>query len=225
VASANACTLFHAFIRSLVQNVFKDDLAVAGLGVNGGAAIRAIFYLLQEPGLDDTARSFCNDVDAAGATVATHTCTAQVALALSSSVKALTQAFGASGNWVWGRVHTLSPESLAAPLVGAPFARGPFARPGGVETVDVGGPGLGSTDVRSFAYGAGANVRHISVMDPAAPLTRMQLPGANRDVAAGVVAAPVDLLTQYVQNQYFTFAHGTQLDSSNGVVSVETFNP
>jgi hypothetical protein len=61
-------------------------------------------------------------------------------------------------------------------------------------------------------------------MDPAAPIVKMQLPGANRDVPFGEVGATShDLLTDYVQNRYFTFAHGAQLDAQGGVVSVQTF--
>jgi hypothetical protein len=72
-----------------------------------------------------------------------------------------------------------------------------------------------------FGYTSGGNVRHISVMDPAKPVVKMQLPGPERDGPA-LFKGP-DLLGQWVSNTYFDFAFGDQINSVT--VANQTFNP
>jgi penicillin amidase len=219
-----SCMLFNLFLRVGSTNIFADDLAVAGVGRNGGNELRAMFYMLQ-PATPTSDTTFCNDVNGSGTVTATHTCEEQLGIGLGQAYDELTGALGAPSNWLWGALHTLSPQSAAAPLIGSPFQAGPFARPGGVETVDVGDIDLSSTSATDFTYGQGSNVRHISVMDPATPNTMMQLPGAERDVPSGTtVPGANDLLLNYVQNQYFHYLHAAQIDSQAGVVSVQNFS-
>jgi penicillin amidase len=221
IQNSSGCFLFHAFLRTLVNNVFADDLAVAKQGVNGLAAIKGLLFMLS---LDPTTQAgaagstFCNDVDAKGAVVATHTCKEQVATALVQAFHALsTQVGPKTSDWVWGRVHTMQPVSLLA-LVTNGYAPGPYARPGGAFTVDVGSPSLTGGGL-GFGYSSSGNVRHISVMDPAKPVVRMQLPGPERDGPA-VFLGP-DLLGQWVKNTYFNFAFGAQINGA--AVSTQTF--
>jgi penicillin amidase len=209
VQSSAGCFLFHEFLRVLFTNVFTDDLRVAGQGVNGLAALKAILFLLSLP---DSApgTGFCNDVGPTGAVVAPHTCGEQVAIALGQAYANLSAHISSkTSDWVWGRVHTIKPVSLLA-LVTTDYSPGPFARPGGAFTVDVGTPSLtgGGLD---FAYSSGGNVRHISLMDPAKPVVRMQLPGPERD--GPVVVIGPDLLGQWVKNTYFDFAFGAQINA------------
>lgn len=213
VQNSAGCFLFHAFLRTLFTNVFTDDLKVAGQGVNGLAAMKAMIFML---GLDPATpagaagSTFCNDVGAKGELVASHTCAEQVVAALVQAVDVLSTAVGPTPNdWVWGRVHTIRPVSLL-PLVTTNFEPGPYARPGGAFTVDVGNPSLAGGGL-DFAYTSGGNVRHISLMDPAKPVVRMQLPGPERD-GPTVFAGP-DLLGEWVTNTYFDFAFGNQIDS------------
>jgi len=211
------CFLFHAFLRTLVTNVFADDLRVAGQGINGLAALKAILFLV---GLPDGApgTSFCNDVNAAGATVVPRTCGAQILTALVQAYGTIAASLGTDPNkWIWGRVHTIQPVSLLA-LVTTSYAPGPYARPGGAFTVDVGSPSLSGSGL-SFPYGSGGNVRHISLMDPTAPKVRMQLPGPQRDGPTG--APGPDLLGQWIKNSYFDYAFGNQITSA--AVSIQTF--
>jgi penicillin amidase len=214
VQNSAGCFLFHAFLRTLFTNVFTDDLKVAGQGVNGLAAMKAMIFML---GLEldpatpagGAGSTFCNDVGAKGELVASHTCAEQVEAALVQAVDVLSTAVGPTpGDWVWGRVHTIRPVSLL-PLVTTNFEPGPYARPGGAFTVDVGNPSLAGGGL-DFAYTSGGNVRHISVMDPAKPVVRMQLPGPERD-GPTVFAGP-DLLGEWVTNTYFDFAFGNQID-------------
>ena len=142
------------------------------------------------------------------------TCEAQVVAALDTAFNRLYAQHGnpTAGGWLWGRVHTFQPVSQF-PLVTLGYEPGPFARPGGAFTVDVASPSLSGAGA-SFAYRSSANVRHVSVMDPAAPVVRMQLPGPEVSRPYGVTVAP-DLLTDWARNTYFDYAHGNQiLDST-----------
>jgi penicillin amidase len=221
VQNSSGCFLFHAFLRVLFTNVFADDLKVAGQDVNDGAATKAMIFML---GLDPATpqgaagSTFCNDVDATAQLVTAHTCAAQVVTALVQAVNTLTAQVGPQpSDWVWGRVHTIKPVSQLA-LVTTDFALGPYARPGGFATIDVGSPALSGGGL-DFAYNAGANVRHISLMDPMQPVVKMQLPGPERDGPA-VFIGP-DLIGQWVKNTYFDFAFGAQIDGV--AVSTQTF--
>jgi len=206
-----ACLLFHFFVRNLLQEVFADDLAVADLGVGGGQAVKAMLHMLQ-PGTPPEAQSFCNDVDASGAVVATHSCQEQVVTALAASYATLAGTISHSeSDWRWGRYHTFRPSSQY-PLVSVGYMPGPYARPGGAFTVDVGNASLSGTGT-TFTFGSSANVRHISVMDADAPVVRMQLPGPERDLATGSVAGP-DLLGDWAKNAYFDYAHGDAVKAS-----------
>lgn len=215
--NSSGCFLFHAFLRALVTNVFTDDLAFAGQGVNPLAAIKALLFMFTLDGAGSI--SFCNDVDPrTGQVIATKSCSVQV-------VTALVQAFGTLSTlvdkdpkkWVWGRAHTIKPVSLLA-LVTNGYSPGPFARPGGAFTVDVGSPSLSGAGI-DFSFGSSGNVRHISLMDPAKPAVKMQLPGPERD-GPGVFSAP-DLLGQWVRNSYFDYAAGNQITAA--AVSTQTF--
>jgi len=216
VQNSAGCFLFHEFLRTLLSNVFTDDLAAVGQGVNGLAAIKAMIYML-DPTTPATDTTFCNNVDAKG-NVTPHTCAEQVVTALVQAVDTLTSLVGPkTSDWVWGRVHTIQPVSLLA-LVTTHYSPGPYARPGGAFTVDVGSPSLSGGGL-DFPYGSAGNVRHISLMDRAKPVVKMQLPGPERDGPA--VALGPDLLGQWVKNTYFDFAFGDQINSA--AVSTQTF--
>jgi penicillin amidase len=221
VQNSAGCFLFHEFLRTLVTNVFADDLKVAGQGINALAAVKALLFMLSlDPNATTTpaATTFCNDVDATGNTVASKTCGAQVVTALVQAYDTLVAQVGPNpSSWTWGRVHTIRPVSLLA-LVTTGYEPGPFARPGGAFTVDVGNPSLSSSGL-DFAYGSGGNVRHISLMDPVNPKIRMQLPGPERDGPA--VGPGPDLLGQWVKNSYFDYAFGDQIKTV--AVSIQTF--
>ena len=205
-----ACFLFHFFLRDLAQRVFADDLRVAGLGLGTVQAIKALLHMLQ-PGTPAAAQTFCLDVDATGAVVASHTCQEQVVRALAESYVTLSAVVGPESTWRWGRFHTFRPASQY-PLASVGYMPGPFARPGGAFTVDPGNPSLSATGT-GFSFGSGANVRHVSVMDPASPVVRMQLPGPERD-GANAWTAGGDLLGGWVRNTSFPYAHGTQIEAT-----------
>jgi penicillin G amidase len=196
-----ACLLFHGFINRLLVNVFTAPLAAAGQGIDGVKAIIAMLYLLT-PGLPAAAQTFCVPL---GATPTATSCDGQLVAAMVGAYNALTQALGAQANWRWGRLHTMSPQELIYPLIGQPYNPGPYARPGGAFTVDVGNPGLRTDNVLTYQYGSGSNVRWIAVMDGSA--TKEQLPGPIVD--GPFIPGSPGLLGQYVVNQYFDFPYGS----------------
>jgi penicillin amidase len=216
-ANSAACLLFHTFLRDLLVRVFADDLRVAGLGVSSGPAVKGMLRML-EPGVSAGEQSFCDDVDVTGTVTATHTCGEQVVSALVTAFRLLEASTGPVSDWRWGRVHTFTAQSQF-PTVTTGFVAGPFARPGGALTVDVGNPRLTASGP-SFAFGSSANVRHVSVMDPAGPSTRMQLPGPERDGPYDVLAGP-DLLVDWVNNSYFDYADWAQVQA--GAVATQAF--
>jgi penicillin amidase len=211
------CFLFHAFLRDLLSNVFIDDISLVGAALDDNVvqAVKAMLFMLAS----DPNNSFCNDVDASGATVAKHSCADQVQIALAQAYDQLTASEGSDTTaWTWGRVHTIQPVSLLA-LVTNDYAPGPYARPGGLFTVDVGAESQETSSGLAFPYAAGGNVRHISVMDPTAPVVKMQLPGPEQDGPATIVGP--NLLGQWVLNEYFDYAFGAQINAA--AVSTQTF--
>ncbi len=217
--NSEGCFLFHAFLRNLGTNVFTDDLALIGQGVDGLQAMKAFIYMMSLPA-NSPGATFCNDVDSTGATIATHSCAEQIVTALIETYDQLTSRIGQPTDWVWGKVHTITPVPLLA-LVTTNYEPGPFARPGGSFTVDVGTPSISTNDGLSFPYGAGGNVRHISVMSPTTPQIEMQLPGPERD--GPYINIGPDLLGQWVSNTYFQFAFGTTAGNA-AAVSTQTFS-
>jgi acyl-homoserine lactone acylase PvdQ len=214
VQSSAGCFLFHVFLRTLLGNVFADDLAAAGMTVSE-AAVKPMLFLL-ESGSD----AFCSDVGADGA-ITPHTCAEQVAIALGQAYAELVVGVGpAPSDWVWGRHHTITTVSQLA-LVTTSYTLGPYARPGGQSTVDVGSPIAIAGSGIQFAVNTGANLRQIAVMDPARPIVKMQLPGPERDSRAYGIGP--DLLGQWVRNTYFDFAFGDQIAGT--AVAIQRFDP
>jgi penicillin G amidase len=198
------CMLFHAFLNRLLVSVFNEPLAAAGLGIDAGKAIKAILFMLT-PGLPQSVQSFC----------APMTCQQQAQAAMTDAFDQITQQLGPQSNWLWGRYHGMAPQSLVFPLVAGFYNPGPYARPGGAFTVDVGTPSLRTDNVLSFQYGSGSNVRWIAVMDGST--TKDQLPGPQID--GPTYPGTMGLLSEYVVNQYFEFPYG---ETAVGAATVRT---
>ncbi len=220
-ANSAACMLFHTFLRRVLETTFTDEEAVAGVGRSAGNEVRALLTLLsgQVPNPNNV---FCRDVNSRGQTVNNKTCVTQVTDALGFAYAQLKGAYGDVANWRWGRVHTVSFPFIVPgyPLIDPGFRPGPYARPGGAWTVDVGAPtGRSSADL-SFAYRSGGNVRWVAAMDGTAANTFMQLPGVESEEA--FPTNQPTMLTQWVLNQYFNFPfQSSEVTSTRS----ETFSP
>jgi penicillin amidase len=226
-----ACLLFHVFLKSLINTVFTDDFAaVAHLaGTNPGAdaarEIRTMLFMLNNSSPAGSAtpagagNEFCNNVDTNGVTLAsggTKSCAAQVITALSTAFATIAAELGAPPTkWIWGKFHTLTTLSPAAPLVSGGFQGGPFARPGGAFSVDVGNPDNSQSTPLGMTYSHGSNIRFVGeIQAPAASTVFMQLPGLEKDQPFGVFANTPDLLTPYAGNQYFNYLMSTQINAN-----------
>jgi hypothetical protein len=223
-ASANsaACLLFHTFLRRVTEQTFVDEEAVAGVGRAPGNEVRALLTLFSGQ-VANPNNLFCRTVGKQGQVLANTSCVDQVLNALGWSYAYLRTNYGAVTNWRWGRVHTLTFDFMVPgyPFVDPAYHPGPYARPGGAWTVDVGAPApLPSTNL-SFPYRSGGNVRWVAAMDGQLAHTFMQLPGVESGNAYPATTQPT-MLTQWVQNQYFNFpVNITDVTS----VSSETFSP
>jgi penicillin amidase len=239
VANSAACLVFHQFVKTLLVNTFNDDFAfvqhAAGQNPGGdfGRELRTMLFMLGLPA-NSTGTEFCNNINTStGATVTAHSCADQVNIALGQAFNAVAGQLGpppaanaTTTTWVWGKFHTLTTLSPAAPLIAGGFSGGPFARPGGALSVDVGNPDGSALTPLAFSYSHGSNVRHISEVktstDPSVQVL-MQLPGMQHDAPFQSSSTFPDLLTPYAANQYFQYPMNHQVDSH--AVSTQGFAP
>jgi penicillin amidase len=216
-----ACLLFHTFLRRVLNATFADDAAIPGVNPSGQEAIRAFLWLVSSEGqAANTGNSLCSDVNSSGQKTANKTCLQQATDALGWAYAKLKNAYGAETNWRWGRVHTVTFANYLYPLVDQGFNPGPFARPGGASTVDVGNPSGGDPNNLNFAFTSAGNVRWSAVLDGTLANTTMQLPGLEEDGAFD--PRKQGMLGQWLNNKYFNFPF-KQSDVTS--LRTETFNP
>ncbi len=220
-ANSAACMLFHTFLRRVLEQTFSDEEAVVGVGRSPGNEVRALITLLSGR-VANPNNVFCRDVGPNGAPLNSKTCQTQVLDALGFAYAQLKGAYGDTSNWRWGRVHTITMRFIVPgyPLIDPGFRPGPFPRPGGAWTVDVGAPAPVSSSVLTFPYGSGGNVRWLAAMDGTVDHTMNQLPGVESGEAYPFGQST--MLTDWVQNKYFNWPHN-QADVTS--LRTETFSP
>ena len=184
--------------------------------------VRALLTLLsgQVPNPNNV---FCRDVGSNGAPLNNKTCQTQVLDALGLAYAQLKGAFGDESNWRWGRQHTLTFQFIVSgyPLIDPGFRPGPFPRPGGAWTVDVGRPTNVSSSTLTFPYGSGGAVRWLAAMDGNVAHTFNQLPGVQNSNGP-YPSGSSTLLTDWVQNKYFNWPFNA---ADVTAVRTETFSP
>jgi len=222
------CLLFHTFLRRVLETTFADEVAAAGISRNGGYEVRALLTLLSsstDPVVQaaQAANTMCSDVDATGHKIKDRSCTTQVLEAVGWAYQWLTSNYGPPANWRWGRVHTVTFGFAVSgyPLIDPGFRPGPYPRPGGAWTVDVGNPAPSSSTNLSFPYGSGGNVRWLASMDGTVANTFNQLPGV-QDGNDPYPFGPPSMLTDWVLNQYFNWPFKPEDVTS---VRTETYSP
>jgi penicillin amidase len=199
-----ACLLFHTFLRRVLSATFADDAAIPGVDPSGQEAIRAFLWLVSPAGqAANASHSLCSDVNSSGQKIADKTCLQQATDALGFAYALLKNAYGPETNWRWGRVHTVTFANFLYPLVDQGYNPGPFARPGGASTVDVGDPSGGDPNNLNFAFTSAGNVRWSAVLDGTLANTTMQLPGLEEDGAFD--PRKQGMLGQWLNNVYFNF--------------------
>jgi len=218
-----ACLLFHTFLRRVLETTFVDEETAAGVGRRPPSEIRGLLSLLQlEAQGQNPNHSLCSDVNAKGEKVTDRTCVSQVVNALGWSYARLRGVYGDVDNWRWGRVHTITFAFVISgyPVVDRSHQPGPFPRPGGAWTVDVGSPRPSTSMDLSFPYGSGGAVRWLAAMDGKKEHTFDQLPGTESD---GPYPLGKDtMLLQWTLNRYFNFPFQPNEVSS---VRTEQFGP
>ncbi len=220
-ANSAACLLFHTFLRRVLTSTFLDEETAAGVSRSELNEIRA-FLALVSGAIPNPNNSLCSDVDAQGHKSKDRTCASQLSDALGWAYRSLTQNYATTSNWRWGRVHTVTFPFIVSgyPLIDPQFQPGPFPRPGGALTVDVGSPVNPDPNNLNFAYGSGGGVRWLAAMDGKVEHTFEQLPGV--ESGGPYPFGRETMMTDWVLNKYFNWPF-----QASDVTSVrsETFSP
>ena len=195
VAASNASMLFHALVPRLAARLLDGPFASVQLG---GRPLDTRTFLAMTGG--QTAAKYLAALSqyAAGGTPAVplNTCLQSqcpaslyapaVVAALADTVDFLSsaEAFGSASpsDWIWGRKHRATFDSLLDSAGVSLFNYGPFANDGGLYTVDVANFSWNDDGGNGFFQHAGANVRIASEMiAPGNVVWRAVVPGGGPD--------------------------------------------
>ena len=172
-AESIGCSAFHVMVVQLTDAVFQDELAELDDSIHWArlqVPLRDIF--VEHERLNKGTSYFdevsTNDTEETKATV--------VAEALDKTAAKLETLFESDtpDDWRWGRIHTVSLESLFASAGVTKFNHGPFASDGGVFTVDVAEP-VGSDE--DYSHSAGPSLRLAVEATESGMQGTFQLPG------------------------------------------------
>ena len=191
VAASNASMLFHALVPRLAARLLDGPLASVQLG---GRPLDTRTFLSMTGG--QTAAKYLAALSqyAAGGTPAVplYTCLPEpvpgvlyapaVVAALEDTVDFLSsaEAFGSAtpSDWIWGRKHRATFDSLLDSAGVSLFNYGPFANDGGLYTVDVANFSWNDDGGNGFFQHAGANVRiSAEMIAPGNVVWRAVVPG------------------------------------------------
>lgn len=179
-AAAIGCTAFHATLYALAQAALGDEIASAGVALKEDRwALHMVARALRDPASLASGESLWDDVSTSPAI---ETRDDIVARAIADAAAVL-GAMGATDDWRWGRVHTLTLRSIYDSFGLKQYNAGPYCAPGGQYTVNVASPSNQSVpdvgDAWSFSFGAGPSVRFVVEADPAGPKMTYELPGGS----------------------------------------------
>jgi penicillin G amidase len=194
VAASNGAMLFHALVPRLAARLLDTPLSAVTVGGNP-LTTRA---LLAQVGDQEVARYVAALATyAAGGmpAVPLNTCLASqcpASLYAAAAVAALddtvtflsTTGFGSSvpSDWIWGRKHRATFDSLLASAGITIFNHGPFANDGGLYTVDVANFSWNDAGPNGFFQHAGANLRFgAEMIAPGNVVWRAVIPGGPPD--------------------------------------------
>lgn len=189
VSDSIAAALFNASMLRVVALAFGDESAALGRGPDSGKIAKVLQWAILEP------KKLATYSEALGDTVlwddlatkdAAETKDERIARGMLQAIAYLRDRLGADvEQWRWGRLHTLTLESIVPALGGKSVASIPapgdarfpdgFPRPGDNFAVDVAPFGLWNPE--SFTYGAGPVQRLVVEMTPDGPRAWNALPG------------------------------------------------
>ncbi|MBN1210680.1 MAG: penicillin acylase family protein [Myxococcaceae bacterium] len=189
VADSVATTLFNASMLRLVKLAFDDELSALGHSPGSNGIAKVLQWAILEPSRLATYSAERGDTvlwDNLATTDVMETRDERIASAMLLGGLYLREQFGADmSQWRWGRLHTLTLESLVPSLTGdsavtlpapgnAAFPNG-FPRPGDNFSVDV--ASFGMSDPERFSYAHGPVQRLVVEMTPEGPRAWNALPG------------------------------------------------
>jgi penicillin G amidase len=197
VAAASGAMLYHALLPRLAARILDpvlDDVTYGGapfdtrrlLSLAGDQEVSRYLVALMAYAQGTTPAVPLNtSIGACGGTPAA--CASVAVAALEETVDFLTtEAFPAStpADWLWGRKHRVTFDSLLASAGTTIFNYGPFANDGGSYTVDVANFSWNDAGANGFIQRAGPNVRFSAEMISAGNVQwRAVLPGGQPDYA------------------------------------------
>jgi len=191
--AANASMLFHALVPRLASRIL--DGVLGQVKVSGSPLTAAQFSgLLSDEELAKYLVAL--SIYAQGkipvvplvtgpASICGASCASQAVDALEDTVNFLSSAsvFGSAtpSSWIWGRKHRVSFDSELASAGVTLFNYGPFARRGGLYTVDVANFSWADDGADGFQVGDGPSVRFSAQMVKGSVAWRAVMPGGQRD--------------------------------------------
>ncbi|WP_373049230.1 penicillin acylase family protein [Vulgatibacter sp.] len=199
------CSAFHYLLSRVFANAYGDELRASGAPADSNLLIRPLTLAL------GPARDVQVDPAVLWDDLETTEVTEDAATILTASFEdaaaQLARAFGTDPNeWRWGRVHTITFESLVGDLAAAESVtginNGPYANDGGLFTVDVANPpslARGS----GFAHGSGASLRIVNEATADGIKTWLQVPGGQDLHRDGEHYG--DLVDGWLANESFVF--------------------
>lgn len=172
-ASAIGCAAFHSTFFELKDALIADELAAAGVTARANESV--VIFQLTAPDELALSEGYWDDVST---TDVTESDTEIVARALEAAGAWLSATLGSDPDgWRWGRLHTITLRADLFSSLTEDFNNGPYARAGGMYTVDVGNPG--NTAQRDFSQRAGASMRFACRAPSSGVRCSIELPGGN----------------------------------------------
>lgn len=176
-AAAIGCTAAHALLYALVDQAMRDEIDAAGAPPGLGLDLLLVLRALREPASLSSGELVWDDV-ATPDVVETRKDIVLRAIALAA--KGLAD-LGAPDAWRWGRVHSLTLRSIFDAFGIADYNDGPYAAPGGLQTVNVANPRkrpVAPFDKgQPFEFASGPSIRFVVEARPEGPRMLYQLPG------------------------------------------------
>lgn len=181
---AVAASIYAAWSSRLPRLVYTDEFAGSGIGVPGGEdATKSLLHLLEDVERQDGAfavHTLGEDGQSRlwddSRTPAVETRDEILLTALRNALTLLEERFATAdmSQWQWGLLHQVTFQHFIGQAGIAAFDLGPFAAPGGRETVN---PGSYSLNANTFGFTGGPSKRFVAVLDPAGIRAINVLPG------------------------------------------------
>jgi penicillin amidase len=195
VAASNGAMLFHALVPRLAARLLDTPFSTVDLGgapldtrtfldMTGGQTVARYITALSRYATGGTPTVPLHTCIQSGCPAAQHAAAAVAALEDTVVFLSSAQAFGSANpsDWIWGRKHRVTFDSLLASAGVNLFNYGPFANDGGLYTVDVANFSWNDDGGNGFVQHAGANVRMASEMiAPGNVAWRAVVPGGAPD--------------------------------------------